>query len=333
MIKIKSAPARAGARILGIGAYRPDRIVSNDEIAPAIDSSDEWIQQRTGITERRFAGEHETLVGMAVSASVEALAEAGIKPEQVGIVLMATLTNPVQFPAVAPQVASELGIPNPGAYDVGAACAGFVYALATAADMVKSGSIEYALVIGAERMTDVLDLTDRGSAFIFGDGAGAMVVGPADFNGFGPVVWGSDGSQSEAISMTSSWFDFRSGKVKEPPTLRMQGPVVFRWAVSEMVGVVQQALVAAGIEAKDLGAFVPHQANNRITDAIVKALDFPDSVAVARDIRNSGNTTAATVPLALHALRAEGRAISGSPALLLGFGAGLTYAAQVVVMP
>ena len=266
-------------------------------------------------------------------AATEAIADAKIKPAQIGVVLVATLTNPVQFPAVAPTIATRLGIPDPGAFDVGAACAGFVYALSTAADMVKAGSVEYALVIGAERMTDVLDMTDRSSAFIFGDGAGAFVVGPADFNGFGPIIFGSDGSQAEAISMTSTWFDFRSGKVPEPPTLRMEGQQVFRWAVSEMVGVAQRAITAAGLEPKDLAAFIPHQANNRITDAIVKALDFPDSVAIARDIRDSGNTTAATVPLALHALRSEGRAPAGAPALLLGFGAGLTYAAQVVALP
>jgi 3-oxoacyl-[acyl-carrier-protein] synthase-3 len=333
MTVIKSAPARVGARIMGIGAYRPFRVVTNDEIAPLIDSSDEWIQQRTGIQTRRFASEHETLDEMAALAAAEAMADAGVKPEQIGVVLVATLTNPVQFPAVAPTVAAKLGIPDPGAFDIGAACAGFVYALSTAADMVKSGSVEYALVIGAERMTDVLDFTDRGSAFIFGDGAGAMVVGPADFNGFGPIIFGSDGSQADAISMTSTWFDFRSGKAPAPPTLRMAGQQVFRWAVSEMVGVAQRAITAAGLEPKDLAAFVPHQANNRITDAIVKALDFPDTVAVARDIRDSGNTTAATVPLALHALRSEGRAPAGAPALLLGFGAGLTYAAQVVALP
>lgn len=333
MITIKSAPARVGARIMGIGAYRPTRVVTNEEIAPLIDSSDEWIQQRTGIHSRRFASEHETLAEMAALAATEAIADAKIKPAQIGVVLVATLTNPVQFPAVAPTIATRLGIPDPGAFDVGAACAGFVYALSTAADMVKAGSVEYALVIGAERMTDVLDMTDRGSAFIFGDGAGAFVVGPADFNGFGPIIFGSDGSQAEAISMTSTWFDFRSGKVPEPPRLRMEGQQVFRWAVSEMVGVAQRAITAAGLEPKDLAAFIPHQANNRITDAIVKALDFPDSVAIARDIRDSGNTTAATVPLALHALRSEGRAPTGAPALLLGFGAGLTYAAQVVALP
>jgi 3-oxoacyl-[acyl-carrier-protein] synthase III len=333
MITIKSAPARVGARIMGIGAYRPTRVVTNDEIAPLIDSSDEWIQQRTGINSRRFANELETLEEMAALAATEAIADAKIKPAQIGVVLVATLTNPVQFPAVAPTIATRLGIPDPGAFDVGAACAGFVYALSTAADMVKAGSVEYALVIGAERMTDVLDMTDRSSAFIFGDGAGAFVVGPADFNGFGPIIFGSDGSQAEAISMTSTWFDFRSGKVPEPPTLRMECQQVFRWAVSEMVGVAQRAITAAGLEPKDLAAFIPHQANNRITDAIVKALDFPDSVAIARDIRDSGNTTAATVPLALHALRSEGRAPAGAPALLLGFGAGLTYAAQVVALP
>ena len=333
MITIKSAPARVGARIMGIGAYRPTRVVTNDEIAPLIDSSDQWIQQRTGIDSRRFANELETLEEMAALAATEAIADAKIKPAQIGVVLVATLTNPVQFPAVAPTIATRLGIPDPGAFDVGAACAGFVYALSTAADMVKAGSVEYALVIGAERMTDVLDMTDRSSAFIFGDGAGAFVVVPADFNGFGPIIFGSDGSQAEAISMTSTWFDFRSGKVPEPPTLRMEGQQVFRWAVSEMVGVAQRAITAAGLEPKDLAAFIPHQANNRITDAIVKALDFPDSVAIARDIRDSGNTTAATVPLALHALRSEGRAPAGAPALLLGFGAGLTYAAQVVALP
>jgi 3-oxoacyl-[acyl-carrier-protein] synthase-3 len=187
-------------------------------------------------------------------------------------------------------------------------------------------------VIGCEKLSDFTDSYDRTSAFIFGDGAGAVVIGPSDTPGIGPTVWGSDGSQYDAITQRASWIDVRDHNV-DFPMLTMQGQKVFRWAVWQMAPVAQQALDAAGVAAADLDAFIPHQANIRIVDAMVRALKLPDHVPVARDIVDSGNTSAASVPLAMERMLESGQATSGGTALLIGFGAGLVYAAQVVTLP
>jgi 3-oxoacyl-[acyl-carrier-protein] synthase-3 len=198
---------------------------------------------------------------------------------------------------------------------------------------VRSGTSEHVLVVGVEKLTDFLNLDDRGSAFIFGDGAGAVVVGPSDHPGIGPVVWGADGGQRDAITMTQSWAEYRDAPGEHYPTLVMQGQQVFRWAVGEIGKVCQQALAEAGVTVEDLTAFIPHQANNRITDAIVRGLKLPEHVVIARDIETTGNTSAASVPLALDRLIENGEVTSGGLALLVGFGAGLAFAAQVVELP
>ena len=322
------------AGLLGVGAYRPARVVSNDEICEQIDSSDEWIRTRTGITSRRFAGEHETVVSMSLSAAESALASAGVTPDQVGCVIVATVTHLYQTPSAAAEIAHKIGATPAAAFDISAACAGFCYGLSLASDMVRGGSAEHVLVIGVERLSDITDPFDRSTAFIFADGAGAAVVGPSDTPGIGPVVWGSDGSQLDLIRQEEAWDEaFRREGGPAWPHMRMEGNPVFRWASFEMAKVAKRALDAAGVSPDDLDVFVPHQANMRITDAMVRAMGLPERVAVARDIAEQGNTSAASVPLALERMLATGQAKSGDLALLIGFGAGLVYAAQVARIP
>ena len=332
MSPLTPAIGAAHARIYGVGGYRPSRIVTNAEICERIDSSDEWIRERSGIESRRWAAPDESVVDMSVAAAGKAIAQSGIRPEQVGCVVLATVTHPLQTPSGAADVAHRLGASNAAAFDISAACAGFCYGVSMANDMVRGGSAEYVVVIGCEKLSDFTDFYDRTTAFIFGDGAGAVVIGPSDEPGIGPTVWGSDGSQYDAISQRASWIDVRDHEV-EFPTLTMQGQKVFRWAVWQMVPVAQRALAAAGIEAGDLDAFIPHQANMRIIDSMIKALKLPAHVPVARDIAEQGNTSAASIPLAMERMLESGEAKSGGTALLIGFGAGLVYAAQVVVLP
>ncbi|WP_028656854.1 beta-ketoacyl-ACP synthase III [Nocardioides sp. J54] len=328
-LRTETGPAHAA--FLGVGAYRPARVVPNAEIVDQIDSSDEWIQQRSGIRTRRFAGDDETVVSMAVAASREALSNAGIEAAQVDAVIVATVSHLLQTPSAATAVAHALGTTQPAAFDISAACAGFCHGVALANDMVRGGSAGHVLVIGVEKLSDITDPTDRGTAFIFADGAGAVVVGPSETPGIGPVVWGSDGEHYDHIR-TPDWRDVLA-QGSGMPYLSMKGNEVFRWASYGMAKVAQQALDRAGITADQLDCFIPHQANNRITDTMARALKLPDSVRIARDIIDAGNTSAASIPLALDRMIAEGEARSGDLALLIAFGAGLAYAAQVVTIP
>ena len=330
---IKSRTGAENTAILGVGAYRPERVVPNSEIVDAIDSSDEWIQQRSGIKERRFAEPHETVQMMSVAASRAALEHAGIGAEQIDCVVVATISHLLQTPAVATLVAHELGTDKAAAFDISAACAGFCHGVAMASDFVRAGSAKHVLVIGVERLSDITDPTDRGTAFIFADGAGAVVVGPSETPGIGPVVWGSDGEQYDLIRQREDWRDVLTSDTPAMPHLTMQGNSVFRWASFAMAKIGQQALDAAGITVDELDVFVPHQANMRITDAMARTMKLPKSVVIARDIAQQGNTSAASVPLALERLVREGQARSGDTALLIAFGAGLAYAAQVVTVP
>jgi 3-oxoacyl-[acyl-carrier-protein] synthase III len=319
--------------ILGVGAYRPSRVVTNEEICEQIDSSDEWIRTRSGIVERRWATDEETVQAMSVGSARTALERAGIAPEQVDCVVVATVSHMLQTPAVAPMVAHELGATKAAAFDVSAACAGFCYGIALASDLVRGGSAKYVLAIGVERLSDITDRTDRGTAFLFADGAGAALVGPSEQPGIGPVVWGSDGEQAHLIRQNETWPEaLRTGEAVMP-TLRMEGNPVFRWASYEMAKTAREALDRAGIAAEDLDAFIPHQANMRIIDAMARALRLPESVEIARDIAHQGNTSAASVPLAMAEMIDNGQVKSGDHALLIAFGAGLVYAAQVVTVP
>ncbi|MGP4089506.1 ketoacyl-ACP synthase III [Streptomyces sp. KR55] len=333
MPKIKPSKGVPYARILGVGGYRPNRVVPNEVILEKIDSSDEWIRSRSGIETRHWANAEETVAAMSVEASGKAIADAGISAEQIGAVIVSTVTHFKQTPAVATEIADKLGTARAAAFDISAGCAGFGYGLTLAKGMIAEGSAEYVLVIGVERLSDLTDLEDRATAFLFGDGAGAVVVGPSTEPGIGPTVWGSEGDKSETIKQTVPWTDYREGEVERFPAITQEGQAVFRWAVFEMAKVAKEALDAAGLSPDELDVFIPHQANERIIDSMVKTLKLPESVTVARDVRTTGNTSAASIPLAMERLLATGEAKSGDTALVIGFGAGLVYAATVVTLP
>ncbi|MEU3251668.1 ketoacyl-ACP synthase III [Streptomyces sp. NPDC006997] len=333
MARIKPSKGAPYARILGVGGYRPTRVVPNEVILETIDSSDEWIRSRSGIETRHWAGAEETVAAMSVEASGKAIADAGIDAAQIGAVVVSTVSHFKQTPAIATEIADKLGTAKAAAFDISAGCAGFGYGLTLAKGMIVEGSAEYVLVIGVERLSDLTDLEDRATAFLFGDGAGAVVVGPSKEPAIGPTVWGSEGDKAETIKQTVPWSDYRDGEVEKFPAITQEGQAVFRWAVFEMAKVAQQALDAAGISADELDVFIPHQANERIIDSMVKTLKLPETVTVARDVRTTGNTSAASIPLAMERLLATGEAKSGDTALVIGFGAGLVYAASVVTLP
>ncbi len=346
------------ARIIGVGGYRPERVITNEEVCTWIESSDEWIRERSGIVSRRWASAEETVVDMAEHAARDALTRSGLQAAQLSAVIMATVTHPYQTPAAAPLLAHRLGAEGVPAFDISAACAGYCHGISLANDMVRGGSAEYVLVIGVEKLSDFTDKHDRGTSFIFGDGAGAAIVGPSDHPGIGPTVWGSKGDAWDTITQREPWTRIvgeweTEEKTGRPPadgqephdratfgfgignaaTLTMKGQSVFRWAVWSMAPVAQQALDKAGITASDLDAFIPHQANMRIIDQMIKQLDMPSDVPVARDIAETGNTSAASIPLATERMLREGEVPSGGLALQIGFGAGLVYAAQVIELP
>jgi len=315
--------------MLGLGVYRPERVVTNDEICEVLDSSDEWIQSRSGIKTRRFAGPDEDLITMATTAAERALAVSGVTADQLGCVIVATSTYPEHTPASAPQVANRLGSTT-AAFDISAGCAGFCHALNLASSLIRSGAETYVLVIGVEQLSRFMDPTDRNTAFIFADGAGAVVVGPAQAAGIGATAWGSDGSKAHVINQTPSCLGRGHA---DHPVVQMEGTAVFRWAPFAMAEVAHEALASAGVSVDDLDAFIPHQANLRITQTLSRNINLPESVAVATDVVESGNTSAASVPLAMEAMLRSGEAKAGDLALLIAFGAGLSYAGQVVTLP
>lgn len=320
-------------RILAVGAARGDLTVTNDDIAGPIDSSDEWIRQRTGVITRKRASDKLSAADLATAAASEAITKAGIKPSEVGALIIATISNTVQTPSMAALVADRIGATPAAAYDISAACAGFCYGIAQGDALVRSGAAKYVVVIGAEKLSELAKPTDRTISFLLGDGAGAVVIGPADEAGISSTIWGSDGGKWDAVGMDRPLRDAFADPEGEYPTLRQDGQTVFRWAVWEMAKVAQQALDAAGITSKDLAAFIPHQANMRIINEFAKQLEVPDSVVIARDIETTGNTSAASVPLAMHRVLDEHPELSGGYALIIGFGAGLVYAAQIVRLP
>lgn len=321
------------AAILGLGTERGGRVVPNSELVEAIDSSDEWIQQRSGIRERRWVGPGETLESMSLTACRKALDSAALDPAQIDAIIVATCTHTMQTPALAAKLAHLLGTQSPVAFDISAACAGFCHALGLANDMVRAGTARHVLVVGAELLSEMTSRTDRGTAFIFGDGAGAVVVGPSQTPGIGPVVWGSDGEQFDAIRQSVDWREVLAQDTPVMPHIQMDGAAVFRWASFEMAKIAQATLDHTGISVEDIDVFVPHQANMRIIDAMARTMKLPDRVQIARDIAEQGNTSAASIPLALGRMYDEGTARSGDTALLIAFGAGLSYAAQVVRIP
>ncbi len=328
-LRLQQNTAAGGARIRGLGSVQPEQVVTNDDIAAGgVETTDEWIRDRVGIVERRFARPDESVVDMASDAGAKALADAGLAPSEIDAVLVATCTMPSQIPNAAAQVAHRIGIAAAPAFDLNAACAGFCYGLSTAADMILAGTAGNVLVVGAEKLTDWVDPSDRSTCIIFADGAGAAVVGPAaegEAAGIGPVTAGSAGEFAEAIIVAD-----------RTSFIHQEGQTVFRWATTKISPVAIQAVERAGLTLADIDVLVPHQANLRIIEAVAKRLRAAGArsdMVVADDIIRSGNTSSASIPLALDHMRGEGRVRSGDVALLVGFGAGLSYAGQVVVLP
>jgi 3-oxoacyl-[acyl-carrier-protein] synthase III len=315
--------AVTGARILSFGGYQPARVVTNQDLAAVTGITDDWIRRRVGVVSRRIAGPEETVADMAVAAGGKALAASGLSPAEIDLVIAATCTLQTPVPPVSAAVAYRLGITASGAYDMNAASAGFCYALASASNAVRAGSARNVLVIAAEKPTAWVDWTDRSTCVIFGDGAGAAVVaaaGPGQ-QGIGPVAWGSAGENSDKITIPG-W----NGCITQ------EGQSVFRWAVTALSPIARAACEMAGVSPGDLAGFVPHQANLRIVHAIARQLGVPAAI-VADDIVEAGNTSAASIPLALSRLTERGDLRSGGQVLLLGYGAGLTFAAQVITVP
>ncbi|TNC22377.1 beta-ketoacyl-ACP synthase III [Amycolatopsis alkalitolerans] len=321
-LRLKQGPA--ASRVLGIGSYQPERIVTNDDLSEVMDTNDQWIRDRVGIIERRFAEKDELLVDMAVKAGTNALADAALQPSEIDTVIVPNCTMPSPIPNAAAQVADRIGIKAPGAFDVNAACAGFCYGLGIASDLIRSGSAGKVLVIGAEKLTDVVDPQDRSTAIIFADGAGAAVVGPSGEPAIGPVAWGSAGDLVETIYMRDHRYLFQEGQA------------VFRWATTRIAPIALQALELAGVAPSEVDVLIPHQANLRIVEAIAKKLRAQgarEDMVVADDIRYSGNTSSASIPLALDHMRKAGTVKRGDVVLMVGFGAGLSYAGQVIICP
>ncbi|HEX8628842.1 MAG TPA: beta-ketoacyl-ACP synthase III [Catenuloplanes sp.] len=312
-----------GSRIVALGHYQPSQVVTNADLARIIDTNDEWIRDRVGIEARRIA-DTESVSDMATTAAEKALANSGLTAADIDLVTVATCSAADRCPNIATRVAARLGITAPGAYDINTACSGFSYALATADHAIRAGASRNALVIGAERLSDVTDWTDRTTAVLFGDGAGAAVLtatAEGEAPGVGPVLWGSAPEKGDVLRI-EGW----------RPYIKQEGQSVFRWATTALAPLALQACELAGVAPHELAAFVPHQANTRIIDGIVKRLGIPHAV-IAKDIVESGNTSAASVPLALSKLVERREVPAGAPVLLFGFGGGLTYAGQVVRCP
>ena len=331
MTTLRQASGPQYSRILGIGGVRGENVVTNDEVAGPIDSSDEWIRQRTGIVTRRRSGDDVDVLDLSEQAARNALDAAGLSGSDVDVVILSTVTYFHQTPSAAAIIADRIGATPAAAYDISAACAGYSYGIGQADALVRSGAARNVLVIGAEKMSTFIDPTDRSISFLLGDGAGAAVVGPSDTPGIGPTVWGSDGSRASLITQTHSLPEAVAAGVM--PTLRQEGASVFKWAVWQMAPIALEAIKAAGLTPDEIDVFVPHQANMRIIDQMIKQLGLSEDVVVGRDIAETGNTSAASIPLAIERLVREGTAKSGDLALQIGFGAGLVYAAQVVVLP
>ena len=333
-----SVPAMGNSAILSVGSYRPKRLVPNSEIVDRIESNDEWIQQRTGIQSRRFAGDDETVITMAQAACESALKRAKLSMADIDTLILATISYPYQAPSAATELINLLGNPKAAAFDISAACAGFCYGVAMASDLVRAGTSKNVLVVGVEKLSDFTDPNDRATAFIFADGAGAVVVGQSDHAGIGPVAWGSDADSRDAIVLNPAYTEFKNSPDKGVaelgwPNISQQGQTVYRWAVFTVSKVGLKALEAAGVTVDELGAFIPHQANMRIIESMAKEIKLPPNVVIADDIRINGNTSAASIPLAMDVLLEAHPELHGTLALLIGYGAGLVYAGQVVQLP
>ncbi|MFF9813390.1 beta-ketoacyl-ACP synthase III [Streptomyces sp. NPDC014006] len=313
-----------GSRIAAVGHYQPAKVLTNEDLAGLVDTSDEWIRSRVGIRTRHIAGPDEPVDELAAHAAAKALATAGLAPADIDLVLVATSTAIDRSPNTAARVAARLGIPRPAAIDVNVVCAGFTHALATADHTLRAGAARRALVIGADKMSDVADWSDRSTCVLVGDGAGAAVVeacADGEEPGIGPVLWGSVPEMGHAVRIEG-----------QPARFAQEGQSVYRWATTQLPPLARQACERAGISPQDLAAVVLHQANLRIIEPLAERIGAAHAV-VARDVTDSGNTSAASIPLALSKLVEQGRVTTGDPVLLFGFGGNLSYAGQVVRCP
>ncbi|KMS76752.1 3-oxoacyl-ACP synthase [Streptomyces viridochromogenes] len=310
-----------GSRIAAVGHYQPARVLTNADLAGMVDTSDEWITSRVGIRTRHIAGPDEPVDELAAHAAAKALAAAGLAPGDIDLVLVATSTAIDRSPNMAARVAARIGIPSPAAMDVNVVCAGFTHALATADHAVRAGAASRALVIGADKMSDVTDWSDRTTCVLVGDGAGAAVVEASDEARIGPVLWGSVPEMGHAVRIEG-----------QPARFAQEGQSVYRWATTQLPAIARRACERAGLAPEDLAGVVLHQANLRIIEPLALKLGAVNAV-VARDVSESGNTSAASIPLAFSKLVEQGRISTGDPVLLFGFGGNLSYAGQVVRCP
>ncbi|MGW3418561.1 beta-ketoacyl-ACP synthase III [Streptomyces phaeochromogenes] len=310
-----------GSRIAAVGHYQPARILTNEDLADLVDTSDEWITSRVGIRTRHIAGPDEPVDELAAHAAAKALAAAGLAPDDIDFVLVATSTAVDKSPNMAARVAARLGIPSPAAMDVNVVCAGFTHALATADHAVRAGAATRVLVIGADKMSDVADWTDRTTCVLVGDGAGAAVVEAAEEPAIGPVLWGSVPEMGHAVRIEGT-----------PSRFAQEGQSVYRWATTKLPSLARAACERAGLTPEDLAAVVLHQANLRIIEPLAAKIGAVNAV-VARDVTESGNTSAASIPIALSKLVERGEISTGDPVLLFGFGGNLSYAGQVIRCP
>ncbi|MEU8520824.1 beta-ketoacyl-ACP synthase III [Streptomyces sp. NBC_01216] len=313
-----------GTRIAALGHYQPAKTLTNADLATLVDTSDEWIRSRVGIRTRHVAGPDEPVDELAAHAAGKALAAAGLVPDDIDLVLVATSTAIDRSPNTAARVAARLGMTSPATLDLNVVCAGFTHALATADHTVRAGAARRALVIGADKMTEVVDWTDRNTCVLVGDGAGAAIVeatGDGREPGIGPVLWGSVPEMGHAVRIEGT-----------PPRFAQEGQSVYRWATQQLPSLARQACERAGLTPADLAGVVLHQANLRIIEPLAAKIGAVNAV-VARDVVESGNTSAASIPMALSKLVERGELASGAPALLFGFGGNLSYAGQVVRVP
>lgn len=312
-----------GTKVLSVGHYQPPRVVTNDEIATMVDTSDEWIQRRVGIRERRWAGDDDTVDTMATKAAQDALGKAGVDASQIDTIFVATCTALDRSPNMASRVAHALGIPdNPVAMDINTACSGFPHAIALAQQAIAFGSSKTALVIGSEKLTDATDYDDRSTCVLTADGAGAMVLTASEEQHVSPVVWGSVPELGDAVRIERSNND----------KFAQNGQAVFRWTTVQLPKIAKQILERADVAPEDLGVIVLHQANLRIIEPLARKIGAANAI-VATDVVESGNTSAASVPLALSKLLETEDVPSGTPILMFAFGGGLSYAGQVIKAP
>ncbi|MBX7470370.1 MULTISPECIES: beta-ketoacyl-ACP synthase III [Streptomyces] len=310
-----------GSRLVAVGHYQPAKVLTNDDLAELVDTSDEWISSRVGIRTRHVAGPDEPVDELAAHAGAKALAGAGLTPADIDLVLVATSTAIDRSPNTAARVASRLGMGSPAVLDLNVVCAGFTHALATADSLVRTGTARRALVIGADKMTAVTDWSDRSTCVLVGDGAGAAVVEASEEALIGPVLWGSVPEMGHAVRIEGS-----------PPVFAQEGQSVYRWATTQLPPIARQVCERAGLTPEDLAAVVLHQANLRIIEPVARKIGAVNAV-IARDVVESGNTSAASIPMALSKLVERGEITTGDPVLLFGFGGNLSYAGQVVRCP